>query len=254
MKVTCTQCGGAVKIEGESPFITCNYCQATLFAGMGLSVDTWLVRPLLSMEEGISNVESFLTAKHVDITEVLIHGQQVLIPFAEYEGTSNKVIRPLIMLNVSLNTFKTLKGDKESYSDDTLPQWRHFLPHKKAEETLDWKSQKEGKSFHIVYYPFFIVDYSINNNEFLSLVDAVTGETFADEVPASLPEQGKHLFAVFLFASFVLYLLPLLIYSSSIKFLMVFVFFLILTTTSSLPLMALLYISLIVLTTTGIVS
>ena len=254
MEVTCTQCGGAVKIEGESPFLSCGYCQSTFFAGRGLSIDTWLVRPLLSKDEGIANVTTFLTGAGVNIDEILIQGEQLLLPFAEYEGTINQVIVPLYLMKVSLNSFKTITGDKEAYSGKELPHWKHLLPDQKSEETLDWKSQKKGKTFHIVYYPFYIINYSINDNEFMALVDAVTGEAFADEIPASLPEQGRYLFAVFLIASFILYFLPFVVFDSSIKYLMAVCFLAILSLAPVLPVLILLYIVVIVLFTTGIVS
>lgn len=254
MEITCTQCGGAVKIEGESPFLSCGYCQSTFFAGRGLSVDTWLVRPLLSKDEGIANVTSFLAGARVNIDEILIQGEQLLLPFAEYEGTISQTIVPLYLTKVSLHSFKTIKGDKEAYSEKELPDWKHLLPDQKAEEALDWRSQKEGKTFHIVYYPFYIINYSINENEFMALVDAVTGEAFADEIPASLPQEGKHLVAVFLIASFIIYFLPFVVFDSPIRFLIAACFLAILSLAPALPVLVLLYIVVIVLFTTGIVS
>ncbi len=196
MQIACTQCSAKLNIKEHDQFLVCQYCSSALFLDGGRGADSWYVKPILDEAAAIEKTLTLLLDMGARADQITTSPKQFLVPFRE--GNSDKSNLQLATeLVVALDGLKSLQGEREAYTTDGLAGWEP-LPIK--------ASEGNDETFNMVHYPMFQIDYLYGGNEFVILIDGITGNAFADDIPTFAGLERNGAFFGILLTSFLTYI------------------------------------------------
>ncbi len=204
MDIKCTQCGAKVPIEEDSDFIRCPYCETALYVETDRTIKHYYMvaqKPDSDLGPVIQRKISYMEIK--DPVEVTTHKISYL-PFWKLETSGGKVVVvPAAMTPLEgLRKVAQPAGELKLYSAELTESFKVVEPQALLEEAaaeglilLDTPGLK-FQSATLLHLPMYEVDYTCQNSAHKALVDAVSGEVYADQWPAAPQKQKDRFFGL----------------------------------------------------------
>ena len=193
--LNCTQCGGELHPQEGEIFLTCPYCNSTIYLDKTQVVFHWQLTPTLDAQQSAGQLARWMsgsqTVKNLDKKAQVVgqtfqyfpvwffkvmRGDQELVMLQPAAATS---VTELTRLNIPAGDLKPF-----AITSDTIAT----TPTVPLEAARQWLQQaqpgaqvREGALVHI---PVYLFKYTYKNQTYTALVEAATGTVLANIYPA----------------------------------------------------------------------
>lgn len=192
--VLCSQCGGKNEVPTGQRFVTCVFCDSTLFVDRAQVVFHYRLPPLLAAEEATAALRRWMagndTVKDLDRKAKIEDLEAISFPvwlFRTAESGAERVyIEPAAPTPIpQVAELSIPAGRLEPYrpEDDDMRVIEAQVP---LETAVGWLEQRQVGAIHetaLVRVPFWKCRYQFEGKTFHAAVDASTGEVLAGVYP-----------------------------------------------------------------------
>jgi hypothetical protein len=195
--LTCTQCGGELHPDEGQFFVTCPYCNSTVYVDKSRVVFHWSLAPTLDEAKARSTLARWMasnqTVKDLDKKSRLTGVSFEYFPvwlFKQRNTQGNEKIWLELAAATSVSELKNLRvpaGDLQKY-ETSLDAQAH-APSVPLQTAIGWLNQRQVPQTEIaeqslVHIPLFSFKYTYQGKTYTALVEAATGGVFANIFPA----------------------------------------------------------------------
>lgn len=217
MQIKCTQCGADVTVQQDETFIECPYCGSALYLDKKKVVFHYVINSNFKPNEAEGNLKRWMagnhTVKDLDSKAKVTKSNFYYFPvwyFKVKDTSGDKIyIQPAATTSVSeIKKFTIPAGalkfyEKDQYNDDQM-----VAPDVLYDSAKTWLSNTgieassiaESALVHIPFYQFF---YDFMGKTYTALVEASSGQVYANMYPAKSEAPFRIVFGVGI-AAFVL--------------------------------------------------
>lgn len=198
VQLSCTQCGSDLHPDAGQLFITCAYCQSTVYLDKSRVVFHWYVSPTINDEKARGQLAQWMagnqTVKDLDKKAHLVSQTFEYFPLWYFKCQVNQkevvYLEPAAAISITeLRHLALPAGDLRKY-ESALDAQAH-APSVPLEAAQKWLAESEHRvrSEHVletalVHVPLYTFKYAFQNRTFTALVEAATGQTLANIFPA----------------------------------------------------------------------
>lgn len=193
--LSCSQCGGELHPQEGEVFLTCPFCNSTVFLDKARVVFHWFVAPTLDPQQAAGQLARWMsgsqTVKDLD-KKAQVSGQTFqYFPVWYFRvgrgGQEVVALQPAAATSVSeVSRLNIPAGDLRPF--DPTVEVQSVEPTVPLEAAQQWLQQSqpgaEVKEGALVHIPIHIFKYTYKNQVFTALVEAGTGAVLANIYPA----------------------------------------------------------------------
>ncbi len=195
--LSCTQCGGELHPDEGQIFLTCPFCNSTVYVDKSRVVFHWYVAPTLDEAKARASLARWMsgnqTVKDLDRKSSIVETSFAYFPmwyFKVRRPEGGEEIRMLPAAATAVSEIAHLylpAGDLRKYESELDAQ--ALTPTVPLQTALQWMESGGGASANIleqslVHIPLFTIKYSYQGRLYTALVEAATGGVFANIFPA----------------------------------------------------------------------
>jgi len=195
--VTCTQCGGELHPDEGQSFLTCPYCNATVYLDKRRVVFHWQLAPTLDEPKARAALARWMagnqTVKDLDQKARLTGSSFEYFPVWYFkrrqdDGKEEILVELAAASSVSeLRRMRLPAGDLQKY--DTSIEGQAHPPSVPLQAVLTWLGERgvatgEIAEQALVHLPVYTFKYEYKGKPYTALVEAATGGVFANIYPA----------------------------------------------------------------------
>jgi hypothetical protein len=195
-KIYCSQCGGEIHHDEGQIFLTCPFCESTIYIDKSQVVFHCYVDPTIKPDDVNSTLFRWMTGnqtvKDLDKKARLISKEFLFFPIwyfkVRIKGNGEAIIlQPAAATSISeLKNLKIPAGNlikyEEKISADAQPP---TVPLKAARAWInDNGIQGDIAETFLVHIPIFVIKYVYQNHIYTAVVEASTGKVFANVYPS----------------------------------------------------------------------
>ncbi len=196
-KFQCTQCGGELHPDEGQLFVTCPFCNSTVYLDKSRVVFHWYLAPTLDQKRARSSLARWMagneTVKDLDEKSRLVDQSFQYFPLWFFkrrrsDGKETILLEPAAATSVSeLKRVKLPAGDLRKYDDDLENQSQQ--PTVPLQAALDWLKgrqvvPKEIAESALVHIPLYTFKYTYQGQRYTAVVEGATGRVLANIYPA----------------------------------------------------------------------
>jgi hypothetical protein len=193
----CTQCGGALHPDEGQIFLTCPYCNSTVYLDKTQVVFHWYLAPTLDEQKARAALARWMagnqTVKDLDKKARLMSSAFQYFPLWYFkrrmaDGKESILLEPAAAISVSeVRNIKLPAGDLRKY--DPALDADAQVPSVPLEAVTKWLEERQvpGKELAeraLVHLPLYGFKYNYQDKEYMAVVEAGTGGVFANIYPA----------------------------------------------------------------------
>ncbi len=194
----CTQCGGELHPDEGQRFLTCPFCSSTVYLDKSLVVFHWFVAPTLDAGQARASLARWMagnqTVKDLDKKAILSDSSFEYFPLwyfkhREASGTESVLLEPAAAISISeLKQLRLPAGDLRKYEHELDGSAR--APTVPMAAAVDWLKaarqiqEDELAERALVHIPLYTFKYQYAGRDYTAVVEAATGQTFANIYPA----------------------------------------------------------------------
>jgi hypothetical protein len=198
MQIKCTQCGGEVEVlEGES-FLTCGYCNSSLYVDKKKIVYHYVLQCTFDEEAAVRNLRRWMagnyTVKHLDRDARVTGREFFYFPLwyfkGDVKGHEQVYLQPAASTSVSeIRRFSIPAGDLKFFQPGEYEVSEFKQPDVLYDSALSWlRSQgappEAMEETALVHIPLYSFAYRYKDREYKAVVDGATGQVFANLFPS----------------------------------------------------------------------
>jgi len=194
--LACTQCGGELHPDEGQAFLTCPYCGTTVYVDKSQVVFHYYLAPTVDEAKGRGFLARWMagnqTVKNLDQKSRVVGSSFEYFPLWYFKrkisGREEILLEPAAATSVSeLKKLILPAGDLRKYEPSLDPQARP--PSVPLEASLTWLEQRhiprnEIVERSLVHIPLYTFKYEYQNKPYTTVVEAATGNVFANIFPA----------------------------------------------------------------------
>lgn len=191
----CTQCGGDLHPDEGQLFITCPYCNSTVYLDKARVVFHLRLAPTLDDKAAAASLARWMagndTVKDLDKKSRILGQTFTYFPVWYFKlksgGKEQIFLEPAAATSVTeLRSLKLPAGDLQKYDDALNPQ--SVEPNVPLDAALLWLAQKQVNTEQVaesalVHIPIYTFKYGFKNRMYTAVVEAATGRTLANIFP-----------------------------------------------------------------------
>jgi len=214
MQIKCTQCGADVTVQQDATFIDCPYCGSALFLDKKKVVFHYVINSNFKPNEAEGNLKRWMagnqTVKDLDKKCTITKTDFYYFPvwyFKTKDSSGDKIyIQPAATTSVSeIKKIPIPAGalkfyEKELYNDDQMLKPDVLYDSAKTwlqSSGVDPNNIAEAALVHIPFYQFY---YTYNNQTYTGIVEASSGQVYANIYPAKSEAPFKIVFTLSIIA------------------------------------------------------
>ena len=193
--ISCTQCGGELHPDEGQLFLTCPYCNSTVYLDKSQVVFHWYLAPTLDESRARGSLARWMsgsqTVKDLDQKARLTGSTFEYFPLWYFKrkrgGEEQILLEPASATSISEMRRLTLPaGDLRKY-DPGLDSQAH-PPSVPLSAALGWLEQRQVKSSELaeralVHIPLYTFKYTYLDQSYTAVVEGATGGVFANLYP-----------------------------------------------------------------------
>lgn len=195
--VACTQCGGQLHPDEGQIFLTCPYCNSTVYLDKSQVVFHWYLAPTLDEAQGRASLARWMagnqTVKDLDKKARLVSSAFQYFPLWYFKrrtaaGKESILLEPAAAISISeLRSLNLPAGDLRKYDPGLGGQ--AVEPTVPLDAVTGWLGERgisaeELSERALVHIPMYIFKYQFQGKEYTAIVEAGTGSVFANIFPA----------------------------------------------------------------------
>jgi predicted RNA-binding Zn-ribbon protein involved in translation (DUF1610 family) len=193
----CTQCGGELHPDEGQIFLTCPYCESTVYLDKARVVFHWYLASTLDELKARSNLARWMggnqTVKDLDKKARLAGASFEFFPFwffksKDKSGNERLWLEPAAAISVSeLKHINIPAGDLRKYEDSIRSQAHDpTVPLPTVTEWLKPRlpAEAEISETALVHIPIYTFKYAYKDETYTAIVEGATGGVFANIFPA----------------------------------------------------------------------
>jgi DNA-directed RNA polymerase subunit RPC12/RpoP len=197
VQLLCTQCGGELHPDQGQIFLTCPYCSSTVYLDKSIVVFHWYLAPTLDETKARHALFRWMagnqTVKDLDKKAQLVGVTFQYFPLWYFKrrqsnGKEEILLEPAAAISVSeLRQVRLPAGDLRKYesrldAEAVAPT----VPLEAAEGWLEERKIPKAELVEraVVHIPLYAYKYRFQGTDYLALVEAGTGGTYASIYPA----------------------------------------------------------------------
>lgn len=195
--IHCTQCGGELHPDEGEVFLTCPYCNSTVYLDKSQVVFHWYLAPTINDEEARASLARWMagnqTVKDLDKKSKIVSQSFEYFPLWYFKrrrsnGDEQILLEPGVGTSVSeIKHLNLPAGDLRKYDESLSEKVRQ--PNVPLQTALNWLvdrdiPQEEVSERALVHIPLYTIKYSYQGETYTALVEAGTGGVFANIFPA----------------------------------------------------------------------
>jgi hypothetical protein len=195
--LNCTQCGGELHPEEGQIFITCPYCNSTVYLDRSQVVFHWYLAPTLDQPKARAALASWMagnqTVKDLDRKARLTGESFEYFPLWYFkrhmaDGREEILLEPAAATSVTeLRRLNLPAGDLKKYDPSLDSQAR--IPTVPLDAAMLWLADRQIPSQEVaermlVHIPLYTFKYAYNGQTYTTIIEAGTGGAFANIYPA----------------------------------------------------------------------
>lgn len=195
--LNCTQCGGELHPDEGQVFLVCPYCSSTVYLDKAKVVFHWYLAPTLDEPRARGALMRWMagnqTVKDLDKKSHIVSHSFEYFPIWYFRnrvagGREETSLEPAAATSVSeLRKLKLPAGDLRRYSPDIEAQ--AHAPNVPLDSAVKWAQGRLGSNItpveqSLVHVPLHTFKYEFKGQPYTALVEAGTGEVFANVFPA----------------------------------------------------------------------
>jgi hypothetical protein len=203
-KFQCTQCGGELHPDEGQLFVTCPFCNSTVYLDKSRVVFHWYLAPTLDEKRARASLARWMagneTVKDLDEKSKIVERSFQYFPVWFFkrrrDGKEIILLEPAAATSVSeLKRVKLPAGDLRKYDDELDTQAQQ--PTVPLQAALDWLKgrqvrQEEIAESALVHIPLYTFKYAYEGQRYTAVVEGATGRVLANIYPAK--EEAPYLF------------------------------------------------------------
>ncbi len=192
----CTQCGGELHPDEGQLFLTCPYCESTVYVDKSRVVFHWYLVSTLDEAKARANLARWMggndTVKDLDRKARLESSSFEFFPFWYFKsrdksGAERIWLEPAAATSVSeLKKIKIPAGDLRKYDDSISPQAHDpTVPLTTVTQWLGVRLPADAEVIEtaLVHIPIYTFKYDYKNKSYTAIVEGATGGVFANIFP-----------------------------------------------------------------------
>jgi len=213
MEINCTQCGAGIPIEEDSEFLKCPYCDTSLYVETDRTVKHYYITRNLGKDDLSPVIQRKLSYLEIKDKVEVSKSHMAYLPFWGLVTSGGKTI--VIPASAppleDLDHVKIPAGDLKLYNDqleqdNEVVQPKLLLEDAALEARNVLGDQKATySSASLIHLPMFAVSYYCRGMRYRALVDAVSGEVYADDWPAAPQKQKDKVLGIIAAIAFFLF-------------------------------------------------
>lgn len=195
--ISCTQCGGELHPDQGQIFLTCPYCSSTVYLDKSRVVFHWYLAPTLDETKARAALARWMagnqTVKDLDKKARLTSITFEYFPVWYFKRRMPQGKEEIILELASATSVSEIRhvrlpaGDLRKY-DEGIDSQAH-MPSVPLEAALGWLEQRQIPAKEIVeqalvHIPLFTCKYAFQNTGYTAIIEAATGQVFANIFPA----------------------------------------------------------------------
>jgi predicted RNA-binding Zn-ribbon protein involved in translation (DUF1610 family) len=193
----CTQCGGELHPDEGQIFVTCPFCNSTVYLDKSRVVFHWYLAPTLDEAKARASLARWMagneTVKDLDKKARLVGASFEYFPLWYFkskakDGSESIWLEPAAATSVSeLKSLKLPAGDLRKY-DSSLDSQAH-MPTVPLQTVQGWVAERLSQGAEVietalVHIPLYTFKYTYNGENYTAIVEGGTGAVFANIFPA----------------------------------------------------------------------
>lgn len=193
----CTQCGGELHPDQGQIFVTCPYCHSTVYLDKSQVAFHWVLAPTLDERKARAALAHWMagnqTVKDLDKKARLVGSEFHYFPMWYFKrrhpnGKETILLEPAAATSVSeLKRVNLPAGDLQNYEDHLDPD--AVTPTVPLEAAHRWLESRgvpldQIAERALVHLPVYTYKYAYEGETYTALVEAATGQSFANIFPA----------------------------------------------------------------------
>ena len=229
MQIKCTQCGADVTVQQDETFIDCPFCASALFLDKRKVVFHYLINSNFKPNEAEGNLKRWMagnhTVKDLDSKAQIIKSDFYYFPvwyFKTKDSSGDRIhLQPAASTSVSeIKKLQIPAGALKFYNSKDYAEEQIVKPDVLYDSAQQWL-QGSGVDLNsvseaaLVHIPFYGFTYNFNNNSYTALVEASSGQVYANIYPAKSEAPFRVLFAMsiagFIITSILCYIVAYLV-------------------------------------------
>jgi predicted RNA-binding Zn-ribbon protein involved in translation (DUF1610 family) len=195
--LNCTQCGGELHPDEGQIFLTCPFCNSTVYLDKSRVVFHWYVSPTLDEPQARGALARWMsgnqTVKDLDQKARVTEASFSFFPLWYFKlrnsaGRQEIALRPAAATAVSeIRNLRLPAGDLRRFADQVGGQ--ATAPSVPLQAALEWVKQSgavqnEVLEQSLVHIPLHTFKYAYRGTLYTAIVEGATGEVFANIFPA----------------------------------------------------------------------
>jgi DNA-directed RNA polymerase subunit RPC12/RpoP len=196
-ELRCTQCGGELHPDEGQIFLTCPYCNAAIYLDKSKVVFHWYLAPTIDETKASAALARWMagnqTVKNLDQKARLTGSSFTYFPIWYFKRRQKNnqeeiLLEPAAATSVSeLRRLRLPAGDLRKYEPSLDAQSQP--PSVPLQAALNWLAERQIPQAELVeqalvHIPIYTYKYTYQGNPYTALVEAGTGEVFANIYPA----------------------------------------------------------------------
>jgi DNA-directed RNA polymerase subunit RPC12/RpoP len=197
VSIRCSQCGGELHPDEGEVFLTCPYCNSTVYLDKSQVVFHWYLAPTIKDEEAAASLARWMagnqTVKDLDKKSKIVSQSFEYFPLWYFKqhrpsGEERILVEPAAGISISeIKHLKLVAGDLRKYKTNLNEKARQ--PNVPLQTALKWLadrgvSQEEVSERALVHVPFYTIKYSYQGTLYTAMVEGGTGGVYANLFPA----------------------------------------------------------------------
>jgi len=193
----CTQCGGELHPDEGQIFLTCPYCNSTVYLDKSQAVFHWFLASTLDQDKARASLARWMagnqTVKDLDKKATLAGSTFQFFPMWYFkrlrpDGKEEILLEPAAATSISeLRNLRLPAGDLRKY--DSSVEADATPPTVPLDAVLGWLEErllprKEIIERSLVHIPLYTFKYKYQGREYTAVVEGGTGGVFANIYPA----------------------------------------------------------------------
>ena len=195
-KLECTQCGGELHPDEGQLFVTCPFCNSTIYLDKSRVVFHWYLAPTLDQKRARASLARWMsgnqTVKDLDEKSRIVDHSFQYFPLWFFkrrrsDGKEDIMLEPAAATSVSeLKRISLPAGDLRKYDDALQDQAQQ--PTVPLQAALDWLKRRQVGLEQIVesalvHIPLYTFKYVYDDDQYTAVVDGATGRVLANIYP-----------------------------------------------------------------------
>jgi hypothetical protein len=209
VQIKCTKCGGVIAYPGDDQFVSCTYCECSLYVHFEGNATHYLLQPSVTTRILPAYLEKWLKAHDYAEKPRVVRIRFMYFPFWFFQTGDGTCLLPAAAVSQrEILEFGLPGGDLRFFRTENCHGAEVIPPTVYASAARDRLAASHPDAgaverVNLLHYPVYHIAYQYGGREYLAVVDGATGKVQAYERPPAEGDDRTRRFALIAAVSFI---------------------------------------------------